>query len=256
MPTVEELQAELSKRDEQIRGISTKLQAHERMVKDLGDRVERDAYGNPVRVLDATPPARTPVTGGHPFNRHLGEGDYSDVDAYYQGLVDKQGYLTKKQMDDRETAIRQELRGEMMGNIHLFRSLDRTLAHKDYADLADYKSARAQRTAQILQSTRINGMPWGRPLEGAESWDQWQYADQNVFRTAADIAQSQLDREAKAATTSTATAAANAAATDLSATPGSGAAVVPGAKPDFSTMKTPEEIEAALDASTVPAGTT
>ena len=252
MATVEELQAELSKRDEQIRGLSTKLQAHERVVKDLGDAVERDSYGNPVRILteDLTP---KPVvkSNGHPFTTHIGEGDYSDVDAYYQGLVEKQGYLTTKQMEARETAIRQELRGEMMGNIHLFRSLDKTLAHKDYADLGDYKSPRAQRTAQVLQQ---NG--WGKPLEGADSWDRWQYGSSEAFRIAADIAQSQLDREAKAAAASTGNAADAQAAAALSATPGSGATVVPGVKPDFGTMKTPEEIEAALDKSLAPAGTT
>jgi hypothetical protein len=250
MPTVEELQAELSKRDEQIRGLSTKLQAHEKVVKEFGDAVERDSYGNPVRVVTHDrAPARVPNIG-HPFAQHFGEADYSNVDAYYQGLIEKQGYLTTAQVEARETAIRQELRGEMMGNIHLFRSLDKTLANKGYADLTDYASARAQRTARILQQ---NG--WGKPLEGADSWDRWQYANADAFRIAADMAEAQLYKEGQAATTSTARATQAAAATELSPAPTSTATGVTGGKPDFSTMKTPEDILAALDHSLTPAGT-
>ena len=258
MATVEELQAELAKRDEQIRGLSTKLQAHERVVKDFGDAVERDAYGNPVRIRteEEPPPRTTPAvkSNGHPLTSFLGEGDYGPVDQYYQGLFEKQGYLTKTQLDQRDASLRQE----MMGNLHLFRALDKTLANKDYAELGKYDSDLSKRTATVLQQ---NG--WGKPLEGSDAWDKWQYGSTDALRIAADIAGAQLYKEAQAAAASTAAAAASTAkaneaqaATGLSPAPtATGGAGTPSGKPDFSSMKTPEEIITALDqASNTPAG--
>ena len=251
MATVEELQAELSKRDEQIRGLSTKLQAHERVVKELGDAVERDAYGNPVSIrTEPERPTATPkptTANGHPLTSFLGEGDYGPVDQYYQGLFEKQGYLTQKQLDQRDTALRQE----MMGNLHLFRALDKTLANKDYAELGKYDSDLSKRTATVLQQ---NG--WGKPLEGSDAWDKWQYGSTDALRIAADIAGAQLYKEAQAAAASTAKANEAQAATGLSPAPtATGGAGTPSGKPDFSSMKTPEEIITALDqASNTPAG--
>ena len=204
------------------------------------------------------------AVGGHPFApfADLVTGwDPQQVDAYFQGLLGKQGYLTPAQMQEYMGQREQALRQEFMGNIHLFRTVDRTLASPGYKDLATYDSPLAKRTAEILQAKReVDGRPWGTPIEGAKGWDQWQYAGVDVLQTAADIAQAQLFKEGQAAQAATASGQANQAAAALSASPNSGAGAGGGeagaasGRPDFSQLGSVEDIVGALDAA-LPAST-
>lgn len=258
MPTVEELQAELSKRDEQIRGLSTKLQAHEKVVKDLGDAVERDAWGNPVSIRTEEP---TVNTNGHPFANVFDDPSIADswLKQQTEALFKAQGFVTNQQLDtlikQAQGAAYQMARGDAM----LWRNFDKMVArekqgkdgkpYKPYSDLDNYGSDFAKRTAKILQDKR-----WGEPMnEKAGSFaTDWRYADMQALEWAADLARLEMANEAPVVAASAASAEGAQAAAALSPTPGTSSATPATTRPDFSKMATPEEITAALDAATTP----
>ena len=123
---------------------------------------------------------------------------------------------------------------------------------RPYADLGKYDSDFSKRVAKTLQEKR-----WGEPMhEKAASFDtDWRYSDMQALEWAADLARLEMANEAPAAAASAAAAAGAQAAAGLSPTPAPGPGAATGTRPDFSTLATPEEITAALDAAT-PAGAT
>lgn len=188
--------------EKQLRGLSAerdqfrqKSQAWEKLGQEAGDVIAYDPQtGLPVgfNVGETNPNATisTPqnATGKHPLSGFLGEADYSPVDGYYDTrYVPRQQYL--KDLQDTAARAYQAARGDLM----VFRQLDKTLSQKDYADLSKYDSDWSKRTADILKQ---NG--WGRSLDGADSWEKWQYASPEALRVAADIAMAQMHREQQA----------------------------------------------------------
>lgn len=260
--TDQEYQAELAKRDEQIRGLSTKFQAHERFVKELGDSVERDAWGNPVSMRQAPAAPAAPINNGHPFSSVFDDPSVADnwLKQSVEGLFKAQGFVTNQQLQQlvgqAQSGAYQMARGDAM----LWRNFDRMIgaekpgkdgkSYKPYADLGKYDSDFSKRTAKILQEKG-----WGQPMnEKASGFDtDWRYADMKSLEWAADLARLEMANEAPAAEASAAAAASAGAAAALSGAPGTGSGVGAGAgKPDFSSMATPEEITAALDAASTP----
>jgi len=264
MPTVEELQAELAKRDEQIRGLSTKFQAHEKFVKELGEGVERDTWGNPVSLRKEPAPAMTPSPTSHPFATVFEDPSVADtwLKQQAEALFKAQGFVTNQQL---QSLIQTAQRGayEMArGDALLWRNFDKLVSRervgadgkpaRPYADLGKYDSDFSKRVAKTLQEKR-----WGEPMhEKAASFDtDWRYSDMQALEWAADLARLEMANEAPAAAASAAAAAGAQAAAGLSPTPAPGPGAATGTRPDFSTLATPEEITAALDAAT-PAGAT
>lgn len=263
-PTVEELQAELDKRDAQIRGLSTKLQSHERITKELGDAVERDAYGNPVgirRELD-----RLPGAGmiGHPFASVLENPGAADTWLKEQAmaLFAQQGFVTNAQMktllQEAQSHAYQMARGDAM----LWRNYDRLVSTeklgkdgkptKLYADLTKYDSPYAKTVARILQEKR-----WGEPMhdKAADFATDWRYSDMKSLEWASDLARMELENAAVATAASTTAATTAQAADALTGSTGAGGGAGAAAKPDFAAMKSTEEVLAALD-NALPAGRT
>lgn len=246
-PTIEELQAELGKRDEQIRGMSTKLRAHEKVVKDLGDAVQYDQWGNPMGVRTEPEPAARPTmtaSNGHPLSgfSQLMEGwDPKSVDAYYQQLFQSQGYITAEQFQQYQTAIDQRMTDSIRGNMHLFENIRETLSHKDYADLANWDSPLSKRTLEVMG--KLN---YGKPLEGAKNWRQLNYTDPEALAKSARVARAELFMEQQANQASVDAAKTAQSASNLSATPANtGVASAGGTKPVAEMSE--EEIFNAMD---------
>lgn len=253
MATIEELQAELAKRDEQIRGISTKLAANERIVKELGEAVERDAYGNPMRIVaeeeptvtSPPPPTGTPGNPWTPLASYVPEFNPQNAEAYYQqqfnALLAKQGYVTTAQAN----ALVQQAITTVNGNAAVWRMHDRLTAQESYKSLTDVKSPLYERTAKVLQERRL-GAPLqadpitGEPLTGPVPFDRWQFRDLEALRFGADYASMELEKEAKAAEAAKASATVAQQAGNLSPTPqATGGAAAPAGTPDLTTSVTP-----------------
>lgn len=250
MPTIEELQAELAKRDEQIRGLSTRVQARDKVLKELGDAVEYDVYGNPMTIRVEAEPAPRPASsahGRHVLAAHLGdEGDYSDVDAYYQALIAKQGYLTMAQSQQRENALRQEF----YDNLDFRERMAETMSHESYQGLKAWDNPMSVKMREIMLKDH-----YAVPKPGVEpkTWRDYQYQDPETFGKVARMARAELQLEKEAQAASAAAAAAAAAAGNLAVGPATGSTSTPG-KPNFEGMKSADEVIAALDQAVV-AGT-
>ena len=261
MPTVEELQSELMERDEQIRGLSTKLQAHEKFERNLGDTVERDAWGNPVKMRAAPTPAITTSTG-NPFSTVFDDPSVADtwLKQQTEALFKAQGFVTNQQLT---TLIQTAQRGayEMArGDAMLWRNFDKLVVRerpgadgkpvRPYADLDKHDSDFSKRVAKVLQEKH-----WGEPMndKAASFATDWRYSDMQALEWAADLARLEMANEAPVAAASAAAAAGAQAAAGLSPTPAAGPGSATAGRPDFTALATPEEITAALDAAT-PAG--
>lgn len=221
-------------------GLAAKLRAWERLKDELGDVLEMDANGLPARLkVDDTPPPAPTFTGGHPlapFSTYAGEGWKPEtVDAYYQQLIAQKGYLTKQEAQQYADSKASEAFAAAVGTAKVWRTVDKLIAQKDYADLANPESELSKRTGRILQERRF-----GRPLDGATGFDEWQYGDLSHLQFGADMARLELGKEAAANAASAAAAAAAAGAAGLSPAPTStGGAAAPGSKPDLGANVSP-----------------
>lgn len=210
------LETQLKEAQQQLSGLSAernqyrqKADAWEKQVGGaLGEMVKLDpTTGLPIGV-DAGSSA--PAATGHPLTGVI--DNPQAVDQYYTQLMNQQGFLTQAQTQQYWQQREHALRTEFLGNLQLFRTLDKTLARKEYADLNEYKDgAWSKKTAEVLQEKG-----WGKPLDGAQSWDQWQYATPDAFVTAADIAQARLFKEQQGQQASQQQAQANQASVGLS----------------------------------------
>lgn len=261
-PEVQEKLARLEKLEKDYQasqsgnaGLAAKLRAWERMKEELGEVIEYDAQGNPVRVRveDDGSPTTTPLTG-HPFSPFAALVDNwqpQAADAYYQAkfaeLLNKQGYVTTAQAQQ----LAHQAVAAAVGTQAVWRMYDRLTAQEAYKPLADAASPLSQRTAKVLQERSL-GRPLthdpvtGQELAGPVPFDRWQYGSLDALPLAADLAAMALEKEAKAAEASKQQAAQAQGAAQLGEG-GQGAGTTP-TKPDFSAMRTPEEITTALGA--------
>jgi hypothetical protein len=245
-PEVQEKLSRLEKLEKEHSALGYKLRAWERIDKELGDVLERDAYGNPVRILTDEPtPPPTSFQGSHPLSG-LGLDKPEAVDAYYDQLFRQKGYLTKQEAEAMADAKAQTYANLVMGNAKVWRNYDKLTQQETYKALSDANSDLSKRTAKILQERQ-----YGRPMtEQAKGFDEWQYRDIGDLRFAADLARLEMDGEAKASASSAAAAQAAQGAASFSPSPTAGAgagAPAAGGRPDFASMQTPDEIIAALD---------
>ena len=268
-PTVEELQAEVSKRDEQIRGMGTRLRAFEKVTKELGDAVEYDPYGNPmsIRTEQEPPPRSTPNNSSEkPYGHALGflqqyapDGwTPQHADEHVMGIIQKQGFLTKAQWEQYRQQQQEEMwqiaEAASWQNTRLSRTLDRTFSAKDkegklkYPDLDKWDSPLTKRTLELLQKNK-----WGDPLKDAKSWEDVRYREIDGLSNAAELARFQLAEEqaAQQASTQAATQTGQAAqaAAGMAAGPATTSAASTGGRPDLTTMST-EDVWNTVDRST------
>lgn len=213
-------------------GLAAKLRAWERLKDELGDVLEMDANGVPVRLkVNDTPLVPTGATGGHPLaslSPYAGDGWKPEtVDAYYQQLFSQKGYLTKQEAEQYADAKASEAFRSAVGTAKVWRTVDKLIAQKDYADLANMESELSKRTARILQDRRL-----AAPLQDAKGFDEWQYSELGSLQFGADLATIELAKEAKAHADSAAHAAAAQAAGSLSPSPASTSGVGVGVKPE------------------------
>lgn len=215
-------------------GLAAKLRAWERLKDELGDVLEMDANGMPVRLkVDNTPVPVPTFTGGHPlapFSTYAGEGWKPEtVDAYYQQLWAQKGYLTKQEAQQYADSKATQAFQMAVGTAKVWRTVDKLIAQKDYADLANQDSELSKRTARILQERRM-----AAPFEGARGFDEWQYGDLGHLQFGADMARIELAKEAAVQAASTAAAVQAQGAGNLSPAPAStGGGMAPGTKPDL-----------------------
>lgn len=243
--TVEELQAEIARRDEQIRATTAKLQAHERIVRELGDAVERDAYGNPVGILKEPAPSATPTgMSGHPFAAFQSlapEGwDPKQVDAYFNQLLAQQGFLTTTQWQQREAILQQGSQRYTTDSLKLYDHIRR--AEAQYPWLGKSEDPNYKKTVEVL---RAQG--YAAPVGEPKGWLDYSWNDIEGLGKAARIAQAEMVLAEKSEAESKAKAEAAQQAGNLTETPaasGTGSTPTP---PDFSKMEKTEDILAALD---------
>lgn len=252
-PEVQEKLARLEKLEKDHASLGYKLRAWEKIDKELGDVLVRDAYGNPVnlKVDEMPPPVRS--VNGHPLSPLSAYGleKPEAVDEYYLQLLNQKGYLTKAEAEKLADARASAYANQVLGSALVWRTHDKLVSQEPYKGLADRNSDLAKRTAKILQE-RGYGAPGSEQSKG---FDDWRYRELGDLQFAADLAQIELSKESASATASAAAAAGAQAAGGLSPAPtgGGGGAAAPG-KPDFTTMSTPEQIVEALGNTLEPAG--
>lgn len=257
-PEVQEKLARLEKLEKEHATLGYRVRAWEKIDKELGDVLERDQYGNPVRlkVGEDGDPDPVPVSSGNPWgpiSTYVPEFNPQSAETYLtqqvKALLNQQGFVTTAQAQQ----LMQQAAQIANGNNAVWRMHDRLTMQEAYKDLSNSKSKLYERTAKILQDRRL-GVPLqadpvtGEPLQGAVPFDRWQYRDLESLRLGADLAAMELSKEAVADGASKAAAEAAQGAGDLSPAPGTTTGAAPAGKPDFTTMKTPDEIVAALDA--------
>ena len=225
-----QLRAQLDKAQKDNATLGYRVRNAEKVFKDLGQAVEYDAQGNPVRVVM---PEATPNYGG------TGGSWMDDPDGWFTQKANSMGFLTQKQFQDGVSAATQQAIQAANANTHLFLGMRDLLAQEDYKSLSDYASPLSKRTAEILQERRI-----GAPLEGAKHWRQWNYADLDSLQFAADRAMIDLAKQAKATEASTAAAQSAQQAAGLSA--GTGGAAEGTGKVDISKMD-PDQLYDQMD---------
>lgn len=231
--TEQEFQAALAQRDEQIRALSGKLGAHERIVKELGDSVERDAYGNPVRLVveQTTPPgARSPggtaPPYGHPFApfQSLAPEGWTtqQVDDYFSKLLGQQGYLTQAQYQQREAMIQQSANTYTTNSLKLYDHIQRT--QTQYPWLSKPEDPAYKKTIEILRS-----QGYAVPQGDAKTWLDYSWNDIEGLGKAARMADTEIFREQQAAANAQASGQGAQGAAQLAAGGAGGAG--PGAAP-------------------------
>lgn len=245
-----ETQAELEKLRKDNAAMGYRLRAHEKIVKELGDAVEYDAYGNPLSIRTEEPP-RSPVaptgTPGNPFSAistYVPEFNPQSAEQWYQqqtqALLAKQGYVTTAQASQ----LASQAYHQASSNAAVWRMYDRMTAQEPYKALADPASPLSVRTAKLLLEHKL-GAPLqadpvtGEPLTGAVSFDRWSFRDLTSLSLGAKLAAGELEQEAKVASSATASAVAAQGAGALSPTPQATSGAAGPGKPDASTMVTP-----------------
>jgi hypothetical protein len=173
------LQAERDQLRSSIQGLSAERDQYRQQL--------RDAQG---QGANASPQAAAGRFNTHPLAQFVGvEADYSPIDQYYDGR-----YVNPTQLQQWAKAVHQQALDDARANFFLFRNIDRTVTSKEYADeqapwgpLGKYDSPLAKKTQEILQK-QYNA----KPLDGADSWEKWQYGDINDFSTAARVARAEM----------------------------------------------------------------
>lgn len=247
-PEIQEKLARLDKLEKDNKAMGYRLRHHENVVKSLGDRVQRDEQGNPIGLITDDPapvreaPASAFVNGQHPFAGLL--DDPATVDAYYDGILAKKGYLTRAEAEKLADARAQMYAGTVLGNARVWRNFDKLVTNEKYKALSDMKSDLSMRTARILQERR-----YGAPMsEEAGGFDEWRFREIGDLQLAADLGRLEIAEETKANAASTASATEAQAGAALTAAPaGSGGAAAGGGRPDFSQMGSTDDVLDALD---------
>ena len=222
------LQGELASRDSQIRALSQIKGAWERNVgKELGDVIEYDANGFPVKV-NYGEPARPAYTGMNPLAASgvVDAQTAQAYDAYVQQQMSGQ-YVTPAQLQAQVNAAQTQSYLAATTRFETLRNVDRTVSDQRYKDLSNLDSPLAKKTEEVL--TR-NG--WGQKSNPMlKSWDSYQFAAPNAFELAAQIAKSELFETNQAHQQSQTTAQAAQAAAGI-VSPGGGAAIAPALSTD------------------------
>lgn len=210
--TVEEkaarLERELAERDRQLSGLSAerntfrqKAEAWERNVgAKLGDMVRLDANGLPAGV-DAGEERQPVATGAHPLaglSSYAGDGwTPQSVDAYYQDLMRRQGYVTTEQAQQLQQEAVTRAYAMARGDLMVLREIDR--ATGTYKDLGDFASPMSKKTLDVLQKEGYGALR--RDAAGAsvtpQSWEDLTYSDVRALSRAARIAQAELTLESQ-----------------------------------------------------------
>ena len=244
-PEIQEKITRLEKLEKSNASSGYKLRAMEKLLKDAGELVQWGEDGTPLgwntaAMAPSQPaPARKVDANGHPLSQFLGDGNYQPLDEYYvprdflRSIVTELMQTVGRQMQDMQQWT--------MGNVHLYRGMDRLMQDKQYADLAKWDSPLRQKTAELMQQRG-----WAKPVkEQTSSWDEWQFTKPEALREAAEIVSAQLLRESQAAADATRSGQANQGAAGLVISPQGGAAST--GKVDVSSM-TPEDLYAKMDA--------
>lgn len=176
---IEQMRAQMAQLQQQLRGLAQ----------------ERDQYRQQLNAAQQQTQsyAGQQAAAGHPLaslSSYVDGWNPQQVDAYYSDLMRKQGFLTNEQMEQMLANRDAMMQNYTLANIHLFRNVDRVLSQKEYADLQKFDSPLAKKTIEVMQA-----QGWGKPLEGANSWEKVQYSDPEGFSKAARMARAELMME-------------------------------------------------------------
>ena len=211
---LEKQKEEVKTRDQSIRALTQKAHAWDKLSRQLGDSIEYDPdTGLPVKInaQDAGPAVR-PNASKHPLAELLGDGEYGKVDEYYKSLLGDHGnYLTKEDAQKLVKEAMYQVYNASRGDFSVLREIDRLMAMDEYKDLGKYDSELSKLTQRFLSENKM-----GEPLEDAQGWDSWRYADLQSLKHAADMGRAELVLSGQAKQKEMATAGANQSKAGLS----------------------------------------
>ena len=177
------LESELKSRDDQIRGLSRYRSAMDQVVRESDGVVVFDPTSGQVKWNVAQQQPATPInSGANPWTGLV--EDPAQVDGWLNSRLNQAGYLTRSQADELAKQYATQAYQAARGDYIVLRSVDKTVSDPKYKELGGYgQSDLAKRTERILTEKG-----WGRPIEGAKSWESWQYQSADSLQQAADLA--------------------------------------------------------------------
>ena len=188
------LEAELQSTRKSVQELSKYRAGLEQVVRDSEGVVTYDPSSGQVgwnlRQGQQAPPA---YSGANPWAGLV--EDPTQVDGWLTSRLSQAGYMTRQQAEDLSRQYANQAYQSARGDFVVLRSVDRTLSNPKYKDLGSYgESDLSKRTERILTEKNL-----GRPLDGAKSWESWQYAAPDSLQQAADLARLEIYEASQAA---------------------------------------------------------
>lgn len=187
--------ASVAERDKQIRALSSKSNAWDKVARDLGDTVQYDeATGLPTNVNwgDDDAGKGGNASSGDASNPFQGVvEDTGKVDAYIANSL-KGKYLSPEEAQKMVNSAVVQSAKLMNNHFQTTRTVDKILGQEKYKELNKYDSDLSKRTQAYLKESGL-----GEGAEGAQSFDSWKYSDQRSLKVAADVASAEIILEAQ-----------------------------------------------------------